>query len=213
MLPELKNNITTVIFDYGGVISHPQDIEALFKKIFRSSKKASFSDFRNSYINNRREYDRGMITATEYWNSIGTDLSIEMDNDFIEKLVAEDIKSWFNINEEMIEFIFEIRNKVKHISLLSNINIDCARYLRSNYEWLHKFDSIIFSCDFKILKPDEDIYKICLNSIYDKANNCLFIDDSGENVKAGENIGINGHRFSNIGNLKKEISEKFIITR
>jgi putative hydrolase of the HAD superfamily len=213
MLPELKNNITTVILDYGGVISHPQNIEALFKKIFTSNKKASFSDFRNSYTNNRREYDRGIITATEYWNSIGTDLSIKMDSDFIEKLVAEDIKSWFNINEEMIEFIFEIRNKVKHISLLSNINIDCARYLRSNYEWLHKFDSIIFSCDLKILKPDEDIYKICLNSIRDKANNCLFIDDSGENVKAGENIGINGHRFSNIDNLKKEISEKFIITR
>jgi hypothetical protein len=70
MLPELKNNITTVILDYGGVISHPQNIEALFKKIFTSNKKASFSDFRNSYTNNRREYDRGIITATEYWNSI-----------------------------------------------------------------------------------------------------------------------------------------------
>ena len=48
------------------------------------------------------------------------------------------------------------------------------------------FDGIFVSSDYKMLKPDEKIYRTFLAKYGLNAGECLFIDDRKENVSGAE---------------------------
>lgn len=209
----MKIKITSLIFDYGCVISQPHELVDLFGVISSYHADVSLSNFRKSYTLHRKEYDRGMLTGLKYWEMILRDLSLTMDERTIRTIIRKDVESWFKINDHMLRYISEIKNKVKNISLLSNINYDCAEYMKLNCDWLRMFDNLIFSCDLKMLKPDGRIYRVCLKKISEAAQLCLFIDDSEENVGASVRLGINGHIFTNLERLEEEIDVKYLLSR
>lgn len=209
----MKRKITSVIFDYGGVISRPHDLMDLFGIISSDHADLSLPNFRKSYTLHRMEYDRGMLNGLKYWEMITRDLSITMDEMTIRAVIRKDVESWFKINDRMLQFISEIKNKVKYISLLSNINYDCVEYMKLNCDWLKMFNNLIFSCELKTLKPDVRIYQVCLEKIREDAQWCLFVDDSEENVNASVRLGINGHHFTNLEQLEDEIDAKYLLSR
>lgn len=92
------------------------------------------------------------------------------------------------------EFCETVKERGFGIYVLSNASDLFYKYF-PNLLPLDFFDGIFVSSDYKMLKPDEEIYRTFLEKYGLNAGDCLFIDDRKENVLGAENAGLNGWVF------------------
>lgn len=206
----MRKDIHAVIFDFGGVITRPQD-EAR-KRAMIDTIGLSYRDFTRSYLLYREGYDAGRMKGTEYWARICIDHSIQVEHDVIKKLIRLDVKSWTIINETMIALASKLQGSNVKTALLSNMTQDILTYIRKKYPWLNDFTTCVFSCEHMVTKPDKRIYHICLQSLNEKAEDCLFIDDSDINLQSARDIGFNTILFQNERDLENEIKTRYQFT-
>jgi putative hydrolase of the HAD superfamily len=94
----------------------------------------------------------------------------------------------------MEELIGELKTSGYGIYLLSNASIRVHDYFpripASRY-----FDGCIFSADYKLLKPQPEIYETLLRRYELKAEECFFVDDLAINVEGARLVGMNGTIF------------------
>lgn len=202
-----KTKISALILDYGGVISKPQDFEHV-ANILRILKQ-KYKDFEIIYRRNRAAYDSGHKTATQYWTGILKHFNKESKRTTIATLIQEDVKSWTRINDSMIQFVKEIRSKIYKLSMISNMTEDTLACIRTTFNWLDLFDELIFSCEFGTNKPDKKIYQVCLDKLKLPPKECLFVDDSAENIEGALAVGMNTIHFKSIDAFLSEFSAKF----
>jgi len=203
------NQIKALILDYGGVISRPQDPE-IVETMFRTLG-LTHTDFERVYRKNRTVYDSGHETATEYWLGVLKHFDIEPGRVDISKLIQQDVESWTRINDSMITFIKEIRNRIYNLSMISNMTEDALAFIRAGFKWLELFDELIFSCEFGTNKPDIGIYEDCLKKIKLSPAECLFVDDSAENIEAAVALGMHTIHFKSFDTFMAAFSEKFSV--
>jgi 2-haloacid dehalogenase len=72
---------------------------------------------------------------------------------------------------------------------LSNWSVEKFNLARYKYEFLDWFEDILISGEVKINKPDPRIFDMFLQRIGRAAPECLFIDDSADNVATAQNLG------------------------
>ena len=200
--------IRALILDYGGVISKPQDFEHV-ANMYRILKR-EYKDFEIMYRRNRAEYDSGHKTGSEYWTGILNHHDIEFKSADIATLIQEDVKSWTRINDSMIRFVKEIRSEIDKLSIISNMTEDTLAYIRTAFKWLDLFDELIFSCEFGTNKPDKKIYEVCLDKLKLSPAECLFVDDSAENIEGASAIGMNTIHFKSFDEFFSEFNKKFV---
>lgn len=108
--------------------------------------------------------------------------------------------------KEMTRIIKKLAKKNYGIHLCSNAANKIHSYI-DEYEFFKLFDSITISADYKISKPDSEIYHIVLEKNHLEAEDCLFIDDLPVNIEAAEEIGIDGYLY----NGNELMFEKFLM--
>ena len=59
------------------------------------------------------------------------------------------------------------------------------------YEFFNLFEDMVISGEVKAVKPDTQIYRILLERNGLKAEECLYIDDSEDNIRGGRQVGLN----------------------
>ena len=114
--------IRSLILDFGGVISKPQN-KNFVDNVSRILNQNS-SNFMEVYGNYRTNYDSGRNTGEEYWSNILRHYGYPINKPIIETLIVEDIKSWTEINPELIQFISDVRKRVHNLSIISNMPED-----------------------------------------------------------------------------------------
>ena len=62
--------------------------------------------------------------------------------------------------------------------------------------FVEKFDGCVFSFREGVVKPDPQIYRILLERYDLQAEECVFIDDTEENVRGAEKLGFKGIVFT-----------------
>lgn len=75
---------------------------------------------------------------------------------------------------------------------------NCAKWFhqfKNTIPSIEKFEGFTVSADYGIIKPDERIYKILLDTFSLNAEECFFIDDSIKNTDAAEVLGFRTHCF------------------
>lgn len=201
-----NNNIKAVIFDFGNVLSLPQNK-------FKIKKMHKICDlpidiFQDRYFKYRLDYDKGALNSAEYWEKIlGNNL--EYNSDLLQILIREDVESWLTINEIILKWIIKLKKTGYKVAILSNMPEDHYSYLMKKFEWLSIFDSAVFSCKVKMIKPEENIYRYCLKELQVEPWDALFIDDSEINVNAAIKIGINSILFKTNMECDLEIKNKY----
>lgn len=212
---ELEGNklsgIKTFIFDCGRVITCDQDPTAAAS--MARILGAPIQDFTRVYHAERSAYDRGTMGAAEYWARVGEHFGFHPDAETLEKLVELDMDSWFTINPETISVVRELKSLGYRVIMLSNMNLEGkirmfgpSRYLAGE-DWLSLFDDVLLSCDLKMIKPEENIYKACVSRALADASECLFIDDIEVNLEGAKRCGINTHLFTDAGLLRDTLGE------
>jgi HAD superfamily hydrolase (TIGR01509 family) len=59
-------------------------------------------------------------------------------------------------------------------------------------EWLSHFDVRVFSCDYRLITPEPEIYQRLLHDLEVPAPQALFIDDLPVNIEAARTEGVAG---------------------
>jgi putative hydrolase of the HAD superfamily len=195
--------ITTVIFDYGCVISvvpTPQDFEPLRKAI-----GVDLAAFKETYWRYRDAYDLDDLDAAAYWQEFGRDVGRHFSPAQIHKLAALDCQIWGRSNPVMVEWVRLLRGKGLKTAVISNISRNVGDYLRRTGRWVGFMNHVTFSGELKLLKPDAAIFHACLEGLGEPAAQTLFIDDKEANVTAAQALGINGIVFHSVDQLQSEL--------
>ena len=68
------------------------------------------------------------------------------------------------------------------------------------------FDGVVASANEKLVKPQPEIYRLCLERFGLKAEECLFVDDREINLAGAEVCGIRTLRFAGTEQFLKDLS-------
>lgn len=104
------------------------------------------------------------------------------------------------------EFCEYVKSHGYHIYVLSNANDRFYQYFDRLLP-LDFFDGVVVSCDVRMIKPDERIYRHILDKYNMDALECLFIDDRPDNVNAAKAVGMHTYQFRN---NYEEMIQKFL---
>ncbi|MEX3105946.1 MULTISPECIES: HAD family phosphatase [unclassified Streptomyces] len=187
-----------VLFDLFGVIARHQRPGALEKMAARCG--TATDAFTTAYWTHRPPYDAGRHTASAYWTDVLHALSRPIDADTIEELRLTDIDSWARVDDRMVTYVRELRDRAR-VALLSNIPADHADAFLAAQPWLHDLDHLAFSGKIGAAKPDPAAFQHCVVALGAAPADFLFVDDREENIRAARAIGMNGHVFNGQDNL------------
>ena len=206
-----KIKIRALILDYGGVISQPQNPENV--NTILQCLGQDYDDFMQVYYDLRVGYDNGQLSGQEYWVKVLQHYGLDPNGFDLSRFIQEDVNSWTHLNESMLQFITENKNRIPKLAMISNMVDDTLVFMRRHYDWLDLFDELIFSCEVGVNKPEREIYEICLRKLNISPHECLFVDDSRINVKGAKDSGMRAIQFNNFSQFLHDFEEKFFITQ
>ena len=107
--------------------------------------------------------------------------------------------------EGMYELVEELKENGYGIYLLSNASVRQHEYW-PGIAASRFFDGTLISADVHAVKPQPEIYHLCLQKFGLKAEECFFIDDVGANIEGAVNCGLSGAVFfGDVPRLRKEL--------
>ncbi len=180
--------IRAVIYDFGEVLSYPpppETIAALAALLHITPEK-----FREYYYAERQAYDRGELSAEQYWQAVSQDAGTLLTPEQIEWARRTDVAMWSNINPQMLHWAAQLRGVGMQTAVLSNMHADMTKSVRAEFTWIHDFHCFILSAELGFAKPDPEIFQHCLDCLRVQAEEALFIDDKPRNTRAAEELGM-----------------------
>jgi HAD superfamily hydrolase (TIGR01509 family) len=110
----------------------------------------------------------------------------------IAQMEEEDSLGWTRINSHVVNWAAELRAAGYATAILSNMPSDKLTFMRKNpaFDWIRDFLVAIFSCDHRMVKPEQSIYRMCLDLLGKDPAECVFLDDSSVNVEGARAVGI-----------------------
>ncbi|MBA7583021.1 hypothetical protein ES708_24959 [subsurface metagenome] len=200
-------SIGAVIFDYGGVLSLAPDNKKKLKLAETSGLEPAF--FEQEYRRHRSGYDRGTLTASDYWSGILAAGGVTATGKLTEKLIRLDIEIWTVVNQAIVDWSGLLKEKGYRIAVLSNMPREPLAYINETFPWINNFDTCIYSCDYGLIKPEPQIYHTCLEALGVLAEEVLFIDDCSENTEAAERLGLHTLTFQSLEKAKETIEKQY----
>ena len=187
--------IRAVIFDFGGVLGLPQDPVRV--ATMASLCGLSIEKFRTAYGRHRSALDRGTLSAEEYWSRILQTAGVPADPDLIARIEREDSLGWTGINQVVVDWSAELRAAGYMTAILSNMPATKLSFMRAagSFGWIDEFRPAIFSCEYLLVKPEPEIYRLCLDKLAVDPDMCVFLDDVLRNVEAARALGIHALHF------------------
>ena len=208
-------SIKAVIFDYGQVISLPQDPKVITR--LAEMIGAPRDKFEALLWPLRVEYDRGVITAKQYYNNILSKLNIRLDEKCIDEIIRMDLESWKNINPGTVKLMEDVKKAGYILGILSNMPHDFLAWARKNIPVFSLPHFGLFSCEVNLVKPDKAIYLKLLSLLSEaavsletagsgiKGEELVFFDDNPENVRSAKALGINAFVWEGPENARREL--------
>lgn len=185
----MNKKIKAVVFDVGGVLC---DWRTICQK-FAGEIGVTLDQFIKAFLKYSED------------PKIGSEFGYMSMDEFCEKLtqelgVPEKAKEWrkgfvpgFRRVEQTYELLDELKGKFK-LASLTNAKIGLWD------EWKEGrlkdyFEIIVDSSEVHLIKPDERIFKILLERLQLKPQECLFIDDEEKNIDAARKLGFKTVHF------------------
>ena len=202
----MKKKYGVIVFDLGNtLIRFDHNIAARkIATLFRYDSKKIYDLFFDSEIT--REFEKGMISAREFYKSITHLLRIKIPyNDFVS--IWNDI---FWEDEKACRIARKLKKRYK-LFLLSNINRLHFEHIREKFDIIKIFDELIPSFMIGAVKPDKRIFAdMVKRSSGDKAQ-LLYIDDREDLIKEAIAFGIDSIRYEGADKLRKILEDKGVL--
>ncbi|MBE6763184.1 MAG: HAD family phosphatase [Ruminococcaceae bacterium] len=204
--------IRNIIFDFGNVLARfePREMAAMFVSDPQDIELLTETVFDRLYWN---EADAGTITDEETKTAFCARLPERLHD------VACDIyDAWPTLLppvEGMTALVQELKAQGYPLYLLSNISnkfADEYRDIPSLAQLFSLFDGLVFSAPIGLVKPHCEIFEHLLTRFSLNAEECVFIDDSQNNIDGCEAVGIHGILFDgDAAALRKTLKERGVL--
>ncbi len=122
---------------------------------------------------------------------------------------------WFS-GEKLVPKLIDYTKKLKErglkVFILSNNFKERTKYYRKNFpEIFSSVDKVYFSWETGFVKPDPKAYLNILREQRLRPEECLYFDDSEENIKSAQKLGIRAIKYISFLETKK-IIETYLTT-
>jgi len=188
-----------VVFDYGEVLSMSQSEHD--KLGILGTAGASADTFWPAYWKHRDDLDHGTVTIPDYWTRVGAELGLEFGPAQLQRLWAIDFRSWISVEPGSIDILDDLHAGGTRLALLSNAGFDYGDAFR-RAPFARYFEQIFVSAEVGMLKPDPEIYRHVARELGIEPSAMVFVDNKSVNVEGAESIGVTGHVFTGVGDLR-----------
>lgn len=195
--------IRAVVFDYGMVLTGKPDANAHAEMVRITGLPVDrFEEF---YWADRHAYDEGKLTGFEFWKKINVEAGLALPLSAIEELNLWDARMWTTKNDTMLAWQLAIKQRGILTAILSNMGDSVLANMQREFDWLSRFDVLVWSYQLKMAKPDPAIYRYVLKELGTGAEETLFIDDRLVNVEAANALGMKGIVFTDVDQLRRDL--------
>ena len=203
----MSTNITTIIFDLGGVLIdwNPRYV---YRRIFDTEEEIDwfFENICTNEWNEMQDAGRSLKEATEELVSKYPEHEME-------------VRAYYDRWEEMlggpihetVEILRSLKETKKYkMYALTNWSAETFPVALRRYDFLHWFDGIVMSGEERTRKPFPEIYQALLDRFKINSSEAVFIDDSLRNIKGAEAMGIAGIHFQSPQQLLLDLKQSHI---
>jgi putative hydrolase of the HAD superfamily len=195
--------MTWVLFDYGGVLCHPQPERDL--ALMAGVAGCTVAELEAAYWPSRLAYDRADFDVTGYWQRVAGELGRPLDTAQIAELSRLDTGSWLSLQEASVDLVGALARAGYRLALLSNAPADVARAVQA-LPLAASFEHLLFSCFLKLVKPDPECFRAALAVLGAGPGEVVFLDDRPENVAAAARLGIRSARFTGAAQARADLA-------
>jgi putative hydrolase of the HAD superfamily len=193
--------LRAVVFDYGIVLTGPPDAVA-WANLLRITGLPQ-ERFEPLYWANRIALDEGKLTGIGYWQKFLREAGLPLEP--AEELSRWDARLWTVQNPVMVAWQLAVKGRGLRTAILSNISDNVLESVEREFDWIHRFDVLVWSYQFGAAKPDPSIYRHTLAQLGTQPEETLFIDDKRPNVEAARALGIQAIEYSSVERLREEL--------
>lgn len=180
-----------IIFDFGNVL-RSFDKDYILKQFCNSQEE--FPILYEAAYKNWQALDEGSIDYESYIQTALASLPLHL-----HPQIKAFFKDWY-LHLPAIPQTWDLFRELKkrHISvyLLSNASSYFAEHAMEICEILSDSDGILFSGPVHCAKPDPKIYRLLFRRFNLAPEECFFIDDNADNIKASRSLGMDGIIFT-----------------
>jgi putative hydrolase of the HAD superfamily len=185
------------------VLTGPQDPEA-HRAMVRITG-LPVARFESLYWADRHAYDEGKLNGITFWQKLLRDAGLNLEPGAMEELSALDARMWTTENPATLAWQMQLKERGLLTAILSNMGDNVLASVEREFDWIHRFDVLIWSYQWHMAKPDPAIYRLVLQKLGSGPEETLFLDDKLVNVEAARTLGMKALQFSTIERLRADL--------
>ena len=161
--------------------------------------------FEYHYWADRHAYDEGKLTGVAFWQNFLRRAGLPERQETVEELNRCDARMWTTQNPAMLAWQLALKQRGLLTAILSNMGDSVLESVEREFDWIHSFDALVWSCQFGAVKPDPAIYRHTLDELGSRPEETLFIDDKRENVQAARALGMQAIQYFSVERLRADL--------
>jgi len=154
------------VFKEGRIIKN-----LLWPLICNEKNLMGYEDLKSIY----ESYSVGAINQSEFRKHI----PVKVEETFLDSVI---------LNHNILDILRWLKKKKFRIGILSNIPKEWGNYLMKKYHLDDYAEIIVFSGDYGVRKPDEELYRIFIKLANTKPQNCFLVDDNLLNLREARHL-------------------------
>jgi putative hydrolase of the HAD superfamily len=165
--------------------------------------------FESLYWADRHAYDEGKLTGIAFWQKFLRDAGLHLvpgdPQSLVEELNQWDARMWTTQNPQMLAWQLKLKERGILTAILSNMGDNVLENMKREFDWLPRFDVLVWSFQLRMAKPDPAIYLHVLTELGTRPEETLFLDDKPINIQAALALGFKAIQFSNVEKLRDDL--------
>ncbi|MGM5484312.1 MAG: HAD family hydrolase [Nanobdellota archaeon] len=187
-----------LIFDWGGIFTKGREGRNFIDNIKDETGVKTSLDFIGPLL---YDMNSDLISFQDFYKKIKEKYGLQLGEEKLRELFLNSIIP----DHDMMDFAKRLDDE---LYILSNNNRIHLKYIKENFgDFLSGFKGTYFSCEIKLRKPHEEIFRYLLDDLDAKASEFVFIDDKEENIEVAGKLGFRTILFRNKEQLERELRE------
>ncbi len=191
-------------FDYGGVIGGSK---FNFTERICQAIEVSPAEYRQVYFSHNYLMNTGKISDwKEFWPIVLKELDRlnKLDQAMLITNTAAKILS--EVDENILEYVSELRARGFSVGLLSNAARDFGLMLRQQ-KLDQLFDAFLISAEIGLQKPNPDAFKLLAKKLNCNLSDLIFIDDAEVSLSTASVCGFTPILFKSYEQMKSDLEQ------
>lgn len=188
-----------VIFDFNGVFLQSEPLSKRFEEKFGISKDLFLPTLKEIMSVVRKP---NAPAAFSLWKPYFEEWQVSLSE-------KEFFDFWFSgehLVSELVEYAQELKDWGVKVFILSNNFKERTEYYHQSFpEIFRSVDKAYFSYKTGFVKPSSESLQLVLSENNLKPEDCIYFDDSDDNIKIAQSLGIKSKKWTNLDEAKKSV--------